>query len=585
MAGAEIDYARLCEAVGQSRLALRRARAERREMVRAYVGQHYSDNGTKERVPVNLIATYVSIVGRNLIPKNPRVLVSTFDRGQKPAVDKMGEWVNRQVERMRLADTIQRVVIDALFSVGIAKVHIATPDDAAASGWGLRAGDPVVSVVDLDDFVYDTTATDFAAASFIGHRRRVPLEAVKNSKVYKAGRKKLQAAENTTYNHDGDEKVKAIGSGDWVGDGFEDETDLWEIYLPRHRLLVTFTDDDLTGADPEPLRVQRWVGPEAGPYYFLCLGTVPGNAMPKAPLHDLFDLHEAVNRLYRKAIRTADRIKENVFVQAGAMEDGQRLQKADDGDIIRIDNPDRIKQVASSGSALQLLLGTATALKAEFDFQGGNLALLGGLGPQSRTLGQDKILQENSSRVITDMQDRAKNFIEDVGKALCWHWWHHPTREYEANQDVKGVQLRRPPLTPKDRQADMPDVRVDPYSLQSQSPQARASSLNQVVRTVILPMAQLLQSQGIVFDVNAYLEKMAALMDIPDLIDIVTIQEPPADPQGERHDGPRTMPNSTNRTYTRENVSSKTRQGQDASLVNNLLSGKSLGGAPQGVGA
>ncbi len=47
------------------RLALQRFRQERHAAVRQYVGNHYSDGGTPEAVPLNLISLYTQIVSRS----------------------------------------------------------------------------------------------------------------------------------------------------------------------------------------------------------------------------------------------------------------------------------------------------------------------------------------------------------------------------------------------------------------------------------------------------------------------------------------------------------------------------------------
>ena len=77
---------------------LRRYREERREAVRAFVGHHWSEEGSTKRRPVNLIAQYVTIVGRSLIAKNPRVMLSTFDPTVKPTVKALEGWANKEIE-------------------------------------------------------------------------------------------------------------------------------------------------------------------------------------------------------------------------------------------------------------------------------------------------------------------------------------------------------------------------------------------------------------------------------------------------------------------------------------------------------
>lgn len=597
------DLARLCVAMQRSRLSLRRYRDERREAVRQYVGSHWSEDGAREKVPMNLISLYTTIVGRNLIAKNPRVMLSTSDRGSKATVSAMQTWANKAIEEMRLANTLKRVVLDGLFSVGILKVALATPADSAHFSWALKAGEAFAERVDLDDFVFDIHARDFNEVGFVAHRYRVPLEVVRESKLYDSKpRKALQASTDSPYNLEGDERISRLGRGYYGSDEeeFEDFVDLWEVYLPRHRLVYTLADDHLTGATGagangvgEPLRVQPWIGPDTGPYHLLAYGIVPGNAMPKGPIQDLIDLHLTTNRLYRKLTDQAQRQKEVLLVQGGAMEDGERIQKANDGDIIRNDNPERAKVASYGAPNQQNFMFFQDALR-QFSYMAGNLDMMGGLSPQSKTLGQDKMLEQNASHTVSDMQDQTVDFTAQVCKALCWFWYNDPFKVMKVSHALPGMpdmQIQRqvgPQQRMQGKFEDM-DIKVDPYSMQHSTPQQRLASLKDIVTTVIMPMMQMLQQQGITFDLNTYLQKVGQYMDLPDLQDIITIQEPP---QAEEQPGAAGggggagggMPQETTRNYNRVSTPGRTQRGMDAAM-GAAMAGQSAGGAPAMNGA
>lgn len=579
------DIPRLCETMRRARLGLRKFREVRTELVRQYVGKHWSEEGNRERVPVNLIARYIQIMVRNLIAKNPRVLLTTFQRGLKPVVSAMESWANQEIERQYLAETYQRLVTDALFSIGIAKVCLATPDMAVKKSWGLLAGQPYLEVVDLDDFVFDMHAHKFDEVGFIGHRYRVPIDVVKDSRIYSKARKQLTPAWDNPYNLEGDERVNIIGRSYYNTNDieYEDMVDLWEVYLPRERLVVTLPSDTLTGPAyfDEPLRVQQWLGPYCGPYHILSYLNVPGNAMAKGPLQDLLDLHEASNSSLRKIIRVSNRLKELSLVRSGAAEDGERVRTADDGDMIPVDDPRNVGQVVMSGQHLQTLIALFTQFKGLFSEQGGNLELLSGAGPQSKTATQDELLNQNATAGVADLQERTIAFVAATMKSLLWYWWHDPQQVMTTSFSLPGLPNVAVPrqVTPQQRQQGRFEdlqIRVDPYSLRYQSPQQRLATLNQVMMQVISPLLPLLQQQGINVDMQAYLQLVARYADMPDLQDILTITQPPAtgqDSSGAGAGQPR-MPAASQRTYTRENVSTKTKQGQDAVLINTMMGGR-----------
>lgn len=604
----DFDIGRLCAAMQRARLVLRTPRQHRFDMVRQYVGRYWSEEGSITSVPCNLLSAYVGIVGRKLIAHNPRFMLSTWNRQARPVVSAMEAWINKQVEKIKLQNTLQRIVVDALFSVGICKVALATPADAALSGWGVAAGQPVAERVDLDDFVFDVHAKDFSEAGYIGHRFRAPLSVIRNSKIYSKDRKELQPEWDRIYNMEGDERIGILGRTTLGGDEeeYEDFVDLWEVYLPRHKVVLTLRDDNLTGAaggadGPDrnygkALRIQKWLGPESGPYHFLGFGVVPGNPMPKAPLQDLFDLHKSINAILRKLLRQAERQKQVTFVQGGATEDGARVLEANDGDIIRIDNPEKIQQREIGGPNQQNYM-LFESMKQLFSWLSGNLDVMGGLSPQGDTATQENLLNANSSGTISEMQQRTVDFSSSVGNALCWYWHHHPQQimrsEYHAQgmPEVSVVRNVHPPgrgLGPlgrkrmaRDHKFEDMDIRTDPYSMQHTTPEKRLQMLNQIVQQTYLPMAQIFQQQGISLDLNAYLQKVGKYMDDPDIQDILTVQEPPQEqPAGGPSDqsGP-PKPAETTRNYVRRSMG---KQGDQNQILQRLQAGTKLNGSAQG---
>jgi hypothetical protein len=568
---AEIDVERLASAMRHARLATRRIREERREMVRQHVGGHWSEEGSREVVPLNLIGMYVSIVGRALVAKNPRVMLSTFLRQYKPIIDAMQSWANRQIERLHLDNTLQRVVVDSLFSVGICKVALATPAESASVSWNIRAGEPFCERVDLDDFVYDTHARDWSEVGFIGHRFRAPLSVIRDSKIYGKARKKLEPSIDAMYNKEGDERISMLGRTYYSEqEEFEDMVDLWEVYLPRHRVVLTLADDYNEGPSnlglDEPLRQVGWVGPDCGPYHILGLGTVPGNIMPKAPLQDLFDLHMAVNNVMRKLIRTSQRLKQVLLVRNSSSNDAERINAANDGESVLVDSPEGIKEAVFSTQTLQNLQLVLEAMRGLFNWLAGNLDMLGGLSAESRTATQDKMLNENASRTLSDMQKRSTDFVSNVLESLCWFWHHDPVRTMKSKYTVPGLDVgigrQVSPQVRKQVPFEDMEIRVDPYSMQHSTPQSRMQMLTQVMQGILIPMMPILQQQGINIDINSYLAKVAQYQDMPDLLDVTTIQEPPQMDGGGSAEGPATTKTpETTRNYVRENVPMRTEKG------------------------
>jgi len=578
----KVDVDRLCLAMQRDRWSLRRFRNERMRATRLYLGGHWSDEASWEKQPVNLLSLYVQIVGRQLTPQEPRVLLSTFDQQNKPMVHAMNAWANREMVHMEFAETLQRVVIDSLFSIGIMKIALASPADSALYSWNLQAGTPFAESIDLDDFVFDVHARKFSEVTYIGHRFRVPLDVVRELKIFnKQAREQVAPSSDNPYNLEGDERISALLRMPYAVDSqeYKDWVDLWEIYLPHERLVVTLHDDNLTGAAPigsglsmaTALREQEWIGPNTGPYLILGQQIVPGNSMFKGPIQDLVDLHETVNRAYRKLDRQMGRLKEVLLVAGGAMEDGSRTQNANDGDIVRNDNPERARTVVFGGPAPALLQG-AMHFQEQFMKMAGNLEMLGGLAPQSKTLGQDQLLAGNAAGGLASMQGKTIGFTSKAISNLCWYWWHHPQQVMRSKFPIPGMPdheiIRH--VTPQQRMqarwSDL-DIEVDPYSFQHQTPQQRSQALTQLATGIIVPLMPMLQQQGVSFDLNAFLEKLAKYNDMPDLQEIVTFTAPPqADAQQAAPQAPGKPP-QTSREYVRRSLGNDTPGGREQEVV------------------
>lgn len=586
----------------KARQTLRPYRAERNNAVREFVGGHWSETTTFDRSPVNLLALYTSIVSQNLIAKNPRVMLSTFQRQHKPAVAAMQTWGNDQIKKIRLVDQLQRMVIDALFLLGIMKVGLAAPADSAITAFALKAGEAYAETIDFDDFVFDVHARDFSEVSFIGHRFRAPLEVIRDSPLYSAARKDLSASIDPRYNQEGDERLSALGRGNYASDSeeFEDFVDLWEVYCPRHKCVYTLADDYLVGASAAgigsavvPLREQEWIGPDRGPYHMLSFEVVPGNPLPQGPIQRLRDLNSAANHIMRKLIDQAERQKEVLGVRTGATEDGERVMKANDGDIIRIDNPESMK-VAGYGGPNQQNWALFMELKNLFDMLGGNLSIMGGLSPQSKTATQDKMLNENSSRGIADKQERTIVATESILEALFWYWWKDPFKVMQTTHTLPGLpemtQMRQlgpggsPSLLTRDAPWEQLALKVDPYSLLHQTPQSRMAAIMQIVKEMYLPLAQIAQGQGIMLDLNFLMRKAAEYLDQPDLVELFTITEPPEQQTGTGAEQQGGMPAQTERTYNRVSTPGRTDKGNQQNMQAALMNVDN-GGAPESNGA
>lgn len=594
-----IDYSRFCEAHKRDRISLRVFRENRVAAVQLFAGNRWSEMGSEKDQPLNLLALWVRTVRRLLVSQFPQMMFSTDQREQKPAVAALQTWANREVKEMGLAKEINRATLDAMFTLGIMKVGLATPADASMAGWNMTAGTPFAKAIDFDDFSYDVHARDFDEVEYIGHRFRPRAEVIMDSILYGKERKDLTISTDNPYNLEGDLRVNTLGRGPYTYDSQEafDRVDLWEFYFPHEKLIVTFANDDLTGASVgknlKPLREVEWVGPDTGPYIDLGFDLVPGNAMPKAPIQDQIWFHESVNGMLRKLDRQAHDTKEILPVSTGRLEDGTRAIRTNDGEAFQCDNPGELKPLVFR-TPMPALVQLGVHFKDLFSYQAGNMDMYGGLAPQAKTLGQDQMLAQNASGLITDMQATEVGFVERVARSLAWYWWHDPFKVMKTTHSLPSVPdmqiVRRlfpgnhPDPTALRRMGKFSDLRleVNPYSMQHQTPQQRLAALWSIVEKTG-PMMGLMQQQGMMLNIKYLLQKTAEYGDMPDLEELYTISGMTQQDSQDSNSGgtPTGPPASTERTYTRRSLGGDTPQNREAAMMNNVNGKQNQNGQTQ----
>ncbi len=605
---AEVDLGDLCEAIRADRKTLEAHRVARREIVRRYAGDQYTTETSYQKRPVNFLSLYLSVLPPKLVSHDPRVCLSTFEKDYKSVVSGMELWANEEVERIGLAETLHRAVLDALIGPqGIVKVALATPSESEMRGWEVKYGQPFAQVVDLDDWVIDMHARHFSEAAYMGHRVRVPLNSLKNSDLYESiKRKQVVPNRDKQYNEPGDERIGMLGRQYVAGQMVEayEYVDLWEIYLPREKMIMTLLSED--GGTPyvdeyrgkEAVFSQRdWVGPYCGPYYPLSFLTVPGNLNGKGPIQDVSDMDDDFNKIVSKLFRQAARQKEVWMYNGTSDSDMQRFKDAGDGDAARCDNPDKIGVKASTGP---------NPNNAQFAIQvwqwlnkiSGNLEVIGGLGEQAGTATQEKLLNANAGSTVTDKQHRMTKFTSKVFEGLCWFWHHHPQKVMTGYRPVTGLSSPiKQNVTPAQRQKvpfEAMRIKVDPYSMTYQTPGEKLAFLNQLMTQIVMPMMPFLKEQGINVRLDKYLEHVAKYGNSPEVEEVIEFSAVPdqvdqqSGVQGDGRNERPAKPSVSDRTYNRVNSSEATSQGQDQTMRAALMRmnpGGSQAGTMQPMGA
>ncbi len=568
------QFNNLSIAVAYSRWRLQPFRERRFKILSEFVGYWYSETGADDRVPVNLLQLASNVYLRQLISRAPRAMVSSENPLLKPLAADMESWMNKATEKMGLAESLRMFVFDGLVSMGVMKCGAAATSPLEVDGYEEVEGEAFAERVDLDDWVHDITARRPGQCGYMGNRYRVPLKEAQDNPLFdKKARQALAGMTRYAYNERGEPRVSTLSQSTLQFiDEYEEHVELWDLWLPREKLVVTMPYQESVegGYTGPPLRVVNWKGPKEGPFILLGFMDVPNNVMPAAPAQAWMDLHLLTNRVLRKVGRQSDRQKTILVVRGPNTEDGERTVRANDGDVIRGDGGrEGMAEVRLGGADRDQML-FHEQLRAIFNVVSGNIEAIGGLSPQSHTLGQDELLNKQSSAQVAEMQDRVMTAIRKVYQHLAYWSWQDPVKTLTASRQAHGIQV--PVEIPPEVRSipfDALDFDIDPYSMQEDTPGTRAGKLMQLLQTLLLPLAPQLAQEGKTIDWDTVFNLLARYMDFPDLLGVIK-SGPPPQMQGAAQmaqgasgsERPLQSP-ITSRTNVRKNVPSMSNRGMN----------------------
>ncbi len=552
-------WQRLISARDDSFRRLDKFRVERRSAVRQFVGAHYGVEGSPKHVPLNYLELAISIYRRLLAPRIPKVLWTTQipELRQTALTAELAE--NELLREMNFGRTLSRWTMDGLISIGLLKLGLEPVQPTDLSG------QPFAETISLDDWVHDTGANRIEDAQFMGNRYWLPLEKAQDL----FGDDSLMPSDGSSVSTGSHQETKDIGSGheskDPATERWMDTIELWDMWLPYSKELVTFAGDE-----PDPLRVMKWKGPKRGPYHILSYAEVPDNIMPLAPVSNLIDLHMMANTLFRKLRNQAENIKNVIGYQDGHEQDALRLQASQDLDLIKMDDPNSLVPF-KTGQLDAPMVAFSIQLRDMFSWFAGNLDILGGLSAQSETLGQDRLLASSASERLKEMQDRTLIAVNGVTEDIGEYLFSDNSRTKRLLHTIGEFEVELE-FGPKTRKGDLSDylIEVAPYSLQTRSPAERLQTIQTLFEKFILPLGPQMEQQGLAPDMRLLTDLVARYSDTPEIRDILVGVDPTTLPGGQHAREGRQSPVTTRRNI-RINQPGSTRQGRDDALAKSFL--------------
>lgn len=559
------EYRRLTSSVQWSYGQLKDARRNRKTIIQRVCGPYYPiPDRIKDRRPINMLELGADLFRRNLASHQPECIVSTEYPELLPVGSDFETVLNRKISTngIDIQSTFNICALEALISFGVVCTGISVEGDYDP---GKVFSEPVL----LPDLILDMNARSWDTQSYIGHEFEVPLDWVLSSPLF-------DPTEAKRFVTDSQARWRQ-NSEDWQSmreQQFEDTVRLRQLYLPRKNCIV------LSGCenDQKPLHVAEWQGPPKGPYRPLSFRSVPGKVLPLAPMLAWLDLDEIINKVYWKEMRRAMRSK--VLGLTQSPDDANAVKAANDGEVVNVQDPKAVNEMRYGGADNNQLSMVLWA-KQQLVWLGGNWDAIGGLAPQSGTLGQDKLLAEGASGRLREMQQTMTEFQTNVISDVAFWIWQDPLSQERFTKRLAGTNFGiSATWGPESRQGEFfqYNFRVNPYSKINRSPEEEAQQLTQLLETVILPSIPYMQQGGPV-DFELFFKLLARYTHRPELNSMIRW------PQGESI--PQSMPDTpkmaarTQREHIRTNRTAP--QDGDNRLMEMLMSGSNGNGNGNGA--
>lgn len=527
---------------------------QRRRVIKLYAGSEYGDgveDEKRKKTVLPLMQDFIGSATMMLSGGRPAVEVAPKhgQSGLEPFARIMKAMTNFTLKEIDAETTFFRITMDAICGgMGIGKVCFAPgnevqirnpqlpPEPSMYDGpraWdqyrqmqqvmpshiNVDAGKPMFFRPSFDDMSFDIPAESWEMMEWVSEDYRLPFETVRNDERYSEELRKLLTPDSK---FEKNSKPRASTISDKRSE-LRDKITLTDVYLPPMRCWYTIVKKD---PSLPPLYMEKWRGPDWGPYIPLTFHDVPDNIMPISKAAALAPLHEFINLMWRKAMSQAANQKNILMYQSD--KDAKAIAAAEDMQAVKVINPKGI-EVASFNGENRVTLATANLGEQEFSKRAGNLDAQLGLGAQASTAKQEELIKSSTNMQIDLLKSRNLKFATKVIESLTWMIFVDRAKRQQLAVQFAGQQT---PLTvewtPEDRDGDWfsYNFTVDPYSLPYKAPTDRLEEVDRFMQK-LAPFMMQMQQMGIVPNWPSIFEMNADLTDNPYLRKVFLVGNSP----------------------------------------------------------
>ena len=496
----------------------------RNRMMESFCADYFTEGqGHYGQHTMNLIDRAIGILVPYLAMANPQVNAETRLKQLRPWAYTTQLALNHLLDEIKFSSTVLRpAIFNSMFGAGIVKSGVMKEYEADIFGNHLEVGQPYAAVVDDEDYIGDVAADTRDDFEMEGNYYVMPTEQAKQFFG------PAHADHITpTYKLHGDTSVKDTVKRN-VNDSEYHTLRYWtrfmDVYIPDEGVTITLLADETYS---KKLREVGYDGPEDGPYDFLGYKFAPKNPMPIPPAWGWMDYDTAINVLVNKMRNQAERQKSVLAYTSEGEADSEAIKSSGDGDSVKVDDINNIKEVAYGGVNENNYPWTQW-LEGQFSIQGGNLYQLGGRSQQANTLGQEQMMMTNASRIVDDMEQSVYDLATSIIRKLAWFIWTDPLIQIPVIKRVEGAGEIEVIFDKYAQEGDFWDFnfKLQPYSMQRFNPTIQNQKLMEFLTAWALPVAGMAAQQGTQINIDAATRKIAQYMQL-DISDFWESAVPP----------------------------------------------------------
>jgi|GEM_PF-2265150 len=519
---------RLAESVKASDQRFRPFLANRNACLDLYAGPHYCGQSTSREYkpqPLNTIYAFITIVAPSLAGRRLAAMVTSQDAELQWEAEKASLLLSWCLAEIRAADALRAIVFDALFGFGVGKVGVDAMPPGGQSDyedWTQDPGLPFWERVSPDEYILDPGAKKHSKRTFEGHYFDIALADAQAEYTSEEAKRVLAAMDVRRMQSRGGVRTAADMSRATVSGQIEElypHVRCAEIYLPREGKVVTIPA--AMEAQTGFLAERDWDSesdPESGPYEVLTFFDVPDNVIGVSSIDQIRDLHDVLNSVLRKIRKEAEAYKTLLGYQLGKEQDVAAIQEGEHCSAVGMTDPNAAKEF-KLGGVEPGAFGVVEAMQQLQNRNGPNPDILGGTKANSKTLGQDQLLNQNANQRLEAMRETANEFASRSIAKMAFYLWRHPTLEKSLTYRMpSGYELpvKWLPEDEQERDGDWSSYQyaIDPVASGSDNPEAMYVRTMELLTGAVIPLAPFGQAQGTQVDVAAILSDLARMRRI-----------------------------------------------------------------------